>query len=134
MAGAASCRNVGVMDLGFGIAGGEQLVRTAVTIDARRSLGVPTLHCFAVKAAIVCGLFVGVTRRASDFLRSSFVRGAGYIRMAIHAGEHAAVDGVFELLRIDLQADRFAIDFVGQASITVARQAFIHCRFGRFFF
>ncbi len=33
------------------------------------------------------------------------MRGTLYVRVAIHAGEHAAVDGIFKMLRIDVQAD-----------------------------
>ncbi len=87
-------------------------MRAAVTIDATRGLRVPGLYCFAMKAAVVRGLFVGVTRRASNLLGSGLVRGAGYVGVAIHTSEHAAMDGIFELLRIDLQADGFAVDLV----------------------
>lgn len=53
------------------------------------------------------------------------------IRVAVDTGKHAAVNGIFEMLRIDVQADRLAIDVVGQRSITVAGQAFIRRRFWR---
>ena len=57
--------------------------------------------------------------------------GSFNIRVAVHTGKHAAVNGIFEMLRIDVQADRLAIDVVGQRSITVAGQAFIRRRFWR---
>ena len=40
------------------------------------------------------------------------MRGALYVGVAIHTGKHAAVDGVFERLRIDVQANNFAVDFM----------------------
>jgi len=70
-------------------------------------------------------LLVGVAGRAADFLRRCFVRGTGHIRMAIDAGEHAAVDGIFETLRIDVQTDSLAVFVVGQRGVAVAGQAFI---------
>jgi len=44
------------------------------------------------------------------------------------------VHGVFERLRIDMQADRLAIHIMGQSRIAVAGQAFICGRFRRIFF
>ena len=61
------------------------------------------------------------------------MRGAGYIGVAVHAGEHAAVDGIFESLRIYVQADRFAVDVMSQGRIAVAGEAFICGGLGRIF-
>ena len=61
------------------------------------------------------------------------MRRAFYVRVAIHAGEHAAVDGIFKRLRIDVQANNFAVHFVRQRSIAVAREAFVRRRFGGIF-
>ena len=45
--------------------------------------------------------------------------------MAVHAGEHPAVDRVLELSRIHVQAGDLAIDLVGEGGITVAGQAIL---------
>jgi hypothetical protein len=37
-----------------------------------------------------------------DPLRRSFMQRALYIRVAIHAGEHAAMDGILKRLRINV--------------------------------
>jgi hypothetical protein len=48
------------------------------------------------------------------------MRGTLYVRVAIHAGEHTAVDGIFERLRIDVQANNLAVHFMRKRSIAVA--------------
>jgi hypothetical protein len=53
--------------------------------------------------------------------------------MAIHAGKHAAVDGILEASGIDMQTDRLTVDFMGQRGIAVAGQAFFRSRFRRLF-
>lgn len=87
-----------------------------------------------MQAAVVRSLLVGMTGGASNFLWSGFVRGVLYVGMAIDAGEHAAVDGIFEGLRIDMQADSFAVDFVSQRRVAMTRQALVGRGFGRIFF
>ena len=51
-----------------------------------------------------------------------------YVRMAIHAGKHAAVDGIFEALRVDMQTDRLAIDVMSQRGIAMASQTLFRGR------
>ena len=51
-----------------------------------------------------------------------------YVRMAIHAGKHAAMDGIFEALRIDVQADRLAVDVMSQRGIAMASQTLFRGR------
>ena len=131
VAGSAGRGNVGVMHARFGIAGRQQFVRAAVAIDAGGGLAVASLHGLAVEAAIVGSLLVGVAGGAGDFLRRSFVRGALYVGVAVHAGEHAAVDGIFEGLRIDVQADGLAVDFMGQRGVAMAGEAFVRGGFRR---
>ena len=130
---AAGRGDVGVVYLRLRIARRQQLVRAAVAIHAGGRAKVAALDSFAVEAAIIGGLFVGMAGGATDFLWSVFVRGALYVSVTIHAGKHAAVDGVFEFLRIDVQADRLAIDVVAEGVIAVAREALFGRRFGRFF-
>ncbi len=129
VAGAAGRGNVGVMHARLGIAGGEQFVRAAVAIYAGGGFAVASLHSFAVEAPIVRCLLVGMARRARNLLRSCFVSGAGYVRMAVHAGEHAAVNGVFKGLRIDMQAGGLAVDVVRERGVAMAGQAFVGRRF-----
>ena len=83
--------------------------------------------------AIVGSLLIGVTGYATDLPGGGFVRGALYIRVAIHAGKHAAVDGVFERLRIDVQGRRLAVSLMAQGGIAVAGETLIRSRFGRLF-
>ena len=104
-----------------------------MAIDACGRIGIADLNRFRVIAAVVRSLLIGMARGAGNLFRRGFVRRAGDIRMAVHASEHAAMDRVFEFLRIYLEADGLAIDFVCQACVAVACQAFINGRFGRLF-
>jgi hypothetical protein len=61
------------------------------------------------------------------------MRGTLYVRVAIHTGEHAAVDGIFKRLRINVQANGLAVDLVGQSSVAVAGETFVGCGLGRVF-
>jgi len=61
------------------------------------------------------------------------MRGALYVGVAIHTGEHAAVDGIFKRLRINVQANNFAVHFVRQRSIAVAGQTFLNRGLGEIF-
>ena len=72
--GSAGRRDVGVMHPRIGIARWQQFVRAAVTIDAGCRAGVTALCGFAVEAAIVGRLLVGMAGGAADFLGSVFVR------------------------------------------------------------
>src|SRR6266536_551570 len=105
----------------------------SVTIDASRRVGIAPLNRLTVKTAVVGRLLVGVTRRTGDSEGWSFVRRTLNVRMAVDAGKHAAVDGIFESLGVDVQADRLALDFMGQCGITVAGEAFFRGRFRKLF-
>lgn len=131
---AASRRNVGVTYARFRIGRRQQFVRAAVAIHAGGGVCVSAGHRFGVMAAIVGGLLVGVASGAADLLWRGFVRGALYIGVAVHAGKHAAVDGILEGLRINVQAYLFAIDLMSQAGITVAGEALVDGRFRGIFF
>ena len=108
-------------------------MRAAVAIHAGGCIRISALNRFRVVAAIVGGLLIGVACSAAYFLRSRLVRCAGHVGVTVHTREHAAVDRVLELLRIDLQADRLAVDFVSESGVAVAGQAFICGGFGRLF-
>jgi hypothetical protein len=96
-------------------------MRAAVTIDAGGSLAIAALHRLAVKAAIIGRLLVGVAGGAGDFQRRRFVSRTLYVSVTIHAGKHAAVNGIFKALRINVQADRLAVDIVRESGIAMAR-------------
>ena len=61
------------------------------------------------------------------------MRGALYVRVAIHTGELAAVDGIFKRLRINVQANNFAVYFVRKRSIAVAGETLISRRLEEIF-
>src|SRR5215469_6949652 len=86
---------------------------------------VASLDRLGVKAALVGSLLVGVAGGTSNFLRRSFVGCTLHVGMAFDAGEHAAVDGILEGLRIDVQADGLAVDFMSQRGIAVTGKTFI---------
>src|SRR5579864_3513819 len=104
-----------------------------MAIDAGGRLAVTTLHGFAVEAAIVGGFLVGMAGGASNFLRNGLVRRAFYIGVAVNAGKHAAVDGILESLRIDVQADGLAVFLMRQRSIAMTNEAFVRGWFWRLF-
>ena len=131
---AAGSRNVGVTHAGFRICGRKQFVWAAVAVDAGGGVRVPALNRFSVMTAIIGGLLIGVTSGATDLFGSGFVCGALYVGVAIHAGEHAAMDGILERFRIDMQANRLAIDLMTQRGVAMTSEALIGGGFGRFFF
>ena len=131
---AACRRDVDVIDAGFGVARRQQFMRAAVAIDTRCRIRVSTFYRPGVQAAVVGGLLVRMAGRAGDMLRRGFVRSALYIRVTVHASEHAAMDRVFEGLRINMQAYRLPVYLVRQRGITVAGHAFVDRRFCRVFF
>lgn len=104
-----------------------------MAIDAGGCFAVPALHGFAVEAAIVGGLLVGMADGASNFLGNGFVRRAFYVGVAVDAGEHAAVDGIFEGLGIDVEANGLAVFLMRQRSVAMANEAFVCAWFGRLF-
>jgi len=104
-----------------------------MAIDAGGGFAVTALHGLTVEAAIVGGLLVGMAGGASNFPGNGFVSGAFYIGVAVDAGKHAAVDGILESLRIDVEADGLAVFLMRQRSIAVANEAFVCGWFGRLF-
>ena len=134
VARAASRRNVGVTYARFWIGRRQQVVRAAVTIHAGGGVAVSAGHGFGVVAAVVGGLLVSVAAGTADFLWRGFVCRALHICMAVHTGEHAAVNGIFEGFRIDVQAYLFAVDLMCEAGITMAGEALLDGRLGRIFF
>ena len=131
VAGSASGRDVGVVHPRFRIAGRQQLMRASMAIDAGSCVAVASLNSLAVETAVVRCLLVGVASCAGDFQGRSFVRGTLDVGVAIHAGKHAAMDGILEPLGVHMQAHRLAVDVVGQRSIAMASQTFFRSRFRR---
>jgi hypothetical protein len=115
----------------LGIAGGQQFVRTPVAIDTVGGASVSPAHGFAMEAAIIGGLLICVAARASNLLGSRLVSCALYITVAINAREYAAVDGVLEGLRIDVEANRLTVFIVSQRGVAVACQALLRSWFSR---
>ena len=60
--------------------------------------------------AFIGGLLFRVALRAGYLLRGLLVRLGFDSVMAIHAGEHGAVNGILEVLRIDMQAYLLPVD------------------------
>ena len=60
---------------------------------------------------------------AGDLLRSGLMDQALHILVAIHAGEHRAVNGMLQLFFIHVQADLLAVHFGGQSGVGVAGKA-----------
>jgi hypothetical protein len=104
-----------------------------MAIDTRRGIAVSALNGLAVEAALVRCLLIGVTGRASDVLRRRLVGRALYVRVAVHTSKHAAVDGIFESLRIDVKAYRLSVNLVRQCGVAMAGEAFLDCGLGRVF-
>jgi hypothetical protein len=61
------------------------------------------------------------------------VGGALYVRVAVDTRKHAAVDGVFESLRVDVKAYRLSIHLVRQCGVAMAGEAFLDCGLWRVF-
>jgi len=128
--GSAGCRNVGVVHARLGITCRQQCMRASVAIDTSSRLVVPAHRRLRMIAALIRGLLFSVTCGAGNSLRRPLMKRALYIRVAIHTGEHAAVDGIFKCLRIDVQADGFAVHLMRQGSVAVASETFVSCWFG----
>lgn len=102
-----------------------------MAVHAGGSLAVAALDGLAMEAAIVGRLLVGVAGGAGNFLGNGFVRRAFYVRVAVDAGEHTAVDRILESLRIDVEADGLAVFLMRQRSVAMANEAFVCAWFGR---
>ena len=105
-----------------------------MTVCAGRGVAIPALHGFGMMAAIVSRLQIGMAGGATDLLGSGFVRGAFDVGMAVHAAEHAAMNGILESLGVDVQADRLAVYFVTQGSVAMAGEALVNSGFRGIFF
>src|ERR1035437_2740210 len=105
---AAGCGNVGVIDRRLWITRWQNCVRIAMATNAGRGCRSVLLRC-SVEAVLIRGLCVGVTLRAFDFRGGRLVWRRLYILVAVDAGEHAAMDGLLHLVRVDGEADCFSI-------------------------
>jgi hypothetical protein len=70
-----------------------------------------------------------VADRTSNLLWSRCVSCALYVRVAINARKHAAVDGVFEGLRVDVEANRPTVLLMSQRGVAVACETLVGCSF-----
>ena len=64
-----------------------------------------------------------------DLLGCGLVRETLDVLVAIDACKHGAVDGVFELLRVNIERDGLAIDFGSERRIAVAGEAVLVFQF-----
>ena len=78
-------------------------------------LGSARLAAFGVQTVRVSRLRVGMALGTSHLLRSGLMDEALYIFVAIHTGEHAAMDGMLLLAFIHIEADRLAFEIRGQS-------------------
>jgi len=122
MAAAAGGRDVGVVDGRFGIACPHYLVNVAVAVFATGG-NLSTFVDFRMDAVCIRLAGVGVTLRATDPLRARLMRKACYIRMTIHTREQAAVNGMLELVFVDVDADYRTVHILSERGIGVAGEA-----------
>ena len=112
MAAAAGDRNVGMIYRRLGIVGCQNLMHPPMTIFAicaRRCTRLVGLGVITVRVGL---LRIGMTLGAGDLLGGGLVDRPLDVGMAIHAGEHLAVDRMRQLVRVDVEADLFAVDFL----------------------
>jgi hypothetical protein len=121
------------MDTRLGVVRRQEFVWTAVAIDTSGRVRVSAFDGLGVEAALVSSLLVCVATDTRDPLRRRLMRGTLYVRVAIHAGEHAAGDGIFKRLRIDVPANGLAIDLVRQSSVAVAGETLVSRGLGGIF-
>jgi len=94
-------------------------MRAAVAIGACGSR-LPALSGAGVQTTVVCCLLLAVAGRTGDFGWHGLVGRSLDVGVTVNAGKHAAVYRGLELFRIDVQAHRPAIDFLGEAGVGVA--------------
>jgi hypothetical protein len=114
--------DVGMVDSRFGIARRQKFVRAAVAVDTSGCLAVSRLDCLGMEAALVRGLLISVAGSTGDLGWRGPVRRGLEVGVAIHAGKHAAVDRILELVRVDVKTDSLAVDHFTQRRITVTGQ------------
>jgi hypothetical protein len=123
MTTAAGGSDILVAHLGRGVARGKDCMNVAVAIDTTRRLLVAGRTRLGMQTVVIRLLLVAVALRAGWLGGRGFMRNRSDILMAIRATEHAAVNGVLELLLLHLQAHLLAIFFLGQRWVVVAGEA-----------
>src|SRR5690349_10505387 len=96
-----------------------------MTINTSCCARVPGCDSFCMEAAIVNGLLVRMALRTFHLGGRRLMHGTLDVGMAIHAGEHAAVDRGFEFLGGNIQADWLAVELFGEGRIAVASQTVV---------
>jgi uncharacterized membrane protein len=91
-----------------------------VTVLAVCGWGSASLGRFGVVAVRVLILRIRMALGADNLFGCRLVDQAFYVCVAIHTGEHAAVNRVLQLVRIDLQAYRLAVNLIRQSGVGVA--------------
>ncbi len=122
VAAAAGGGNVGVTHRRLGIVAGHELVDVAVAVLAGcgdfATAGYSGVNTVRVALPLVC-----MALGAGDFLRSGFVRETTNVGVAVDALEHGAVNGMLELVLIDVDAHRRAVYVLSESGIGVAGEA-----------
>ena len=114
-----------MIDSRFRVCGGEEFMGAAVTIRASSGLAVACLDRCCMKTAFVGGLLISMTRGTRNLRRRVLVRRCLHICVAIHAGEHGAVNGCFERVRIHVQADLLPVNLGAHRWVAMAGQALV---------
>src|SRR5690348_273271 len=100
-------------------------MRAAMTTRAGGCLAVAGLDRLGMQATVIDYLLIGMAPVACDLRRGGLVHGTLDVSVAVHAGEHAAVDGILELRGIHVQTDWLAGDLFGEGRVTVASQTVV---------
>ena len=119
VAPAAGGGDVVMIDRRFCIVGGQNLVRASVAVLAvcPRSAGPVGL---GMEAMCVSLLRISVALGATNLPGRGFMDQALHILVAIHAGKQIAVDGMFHLVSIHVQADLLSVLHRSQGGVGVA--------------
>ena len=130
VAGSARRWNIGVRDLGFGIAGRQNLMHIAVAILALGNVGIASGGRFGVDAMLIRGLLVSVAGGADGLGWRWIVRESFNVRVAVCASE-GTVDGRLKLRIVHVQADLLAVLVLCQRWDRYDRPDSLHCSFSR---
>ena len=96
-----------------------------MTVDAGSSPPIAGLDRPGMMAAIVSRLLVPMALRAGNCGRRGSMGRCLDVGMAFDAGQHAAVDGILECFRVDVETHRFPVDVFRHVGIAMASQAFV---------
>ena len=99
-----------------------------MTIQAS-STRAAALFRFCMKTVFPRLLLISMAGGAGHFGRRILVGRRLHVRVTIDTGKHPTVQGIFEFLRVNMEAYWFAINIFGEAGIAMAGQTIIIRRF-----